>query len=114
MPTLIDLSQDIYEAAELDGIGPFGKLFKIELPLIMTQIRINLIPLTIWTFTDYSLFLILLGPHGGPGRSSRNLFRDRSQWQEHFDQHDPISSRGLCRPGSGVHAHAPTGRNHTK
>ena len=64
---LKNISQDVYEAGELDGVGPIGKLFKIELPLIMTQIRINLILITIWTFTDYSLFLILLGPHGGPG-----------------------------------------------
>ena len=33
----------------------------------MTQIRINLIFMTIGTLTDYGLFLILLGPEGGPG-----------------------------------------------
>jgi ABC-type sugar transport system permease subunit len=57
---------DVYEAAELDGIGPWGMLFRIELPLILTQVRINLIFMTIGTLTTYEMFLILLGPNGGP------------------------------------------------
>lgn len=64
---LQNITQDVYEAAELDGVGPIRKLFAIELPLIMTQVRINLIFLTISTITDYGLFLLLLGPWGGPG-----------------------------------------------
>ncbi len=64
---LQQISQDVYEAAELDGVGPVGKLFKIELPLIMTQVRINLIFMTIGTLTGYEMFLILLGDDGGPG-----------------------------------------------
>jgi ABC-type sugar transport system permease subunit len=64
---LQQISTDVYEAAELDGVSPIGKLFQIELPLIMTQIRINLIMMTIGTLTAYEFFLILLGPDGGPG-----------------------------------------------
>jgi ABC-type sugar transport system permease subunit len=64
---LQNITQDVYEAAELDGVGTFRKLFAIELPLIMTQVRINLIFLTIGTITDYGFFLLLLGPGGGPG-----------------------------------------------
>jgi len=64
---LQQISQDIYEAAELDGVGPVRQLFAIELPLIMTQVRINLIFMTIGTLTGYEFFLILLGPTGGPG-----------------------------------------------
>ena len=60
------ISQDVYEAAELDGVGSWGKLFKIELPLMMTQVRINLIFMTIGTLTDYGLILLLLGTAGGP------------------------------------------------
>ena len=60
------ISQDVYEAAELDGVGSWGKLFKIELPLLMTQVRINLIFMTIGTLTDYGLILLLLGTSGGP------------------------------------------------
>jgi ABC-type sugar transport system permease subunit len=64
---LQNISQDVYEAAEIDGVGSMGKLLFIELPLILTQVRINLIFLTISTLTDYGLFLLLLGSQGGPG-----------------------------------------------
>lgn len=63
---LSNISQEVYEAAELDGVGFWGKIFRIEVPLIMTQVRINLIFLTIGTLNDYAFFLILLGPSGGP------------------------------------------------
>ena len=63
---LQSISQDVYEAAELDGVSSLGKMFRIELPLIMTQVRINLIFMTIGTLTDYGLILLLLGPDGGP------------------------------------------------
>ncbi len=63
---LANISQEVYEAAELDGVGFWGKIFKIEVPLIMTQVRINLIFMTIGTLGEYGFFLILLGPTGGP------------------------------------------------
>lgn len=61
------ISSEVYEAADLDGVGFWGKIFKIELPLILTQVRINLIFMTIGTLTDYAFYLLLLGAHGGPG-----------------------------------------------
>ncbi len=64
---LQNISDDVYEAAELDGVSPLGMIWHIELPLIMTQVRINLIFMTIGTLTGYEMFLILLGPDGGPG-----------------------------------------------
>jgi ABC-type sugar transport system permease subunit len=64
---LANISQDVYEAAELDGAGSLARIWHIELPLILGQIRINLIFLTIGTLLDYGFFLILLGPDGGPG-----------------------------------------------
>lgn len=64
---LQQISIDVYEAAELDGVGPIRRVFSIELPLIMTQVRINLIFMTIGTLTAYEFFLILLGASGGPG-----------------------------------------------
>jgi ABC-type sugar transport system permease subunit len=51
----------------MDGAGPIRKFFSIEVPLIMTQVRINLIFMTIGTLSQYGLFLLLLGPSGGPG-----------------------------------------------
>ncbi len=64
---LQNISADVYEAAEIDGLGSIGKFFSIELPLILTQVRINLIFMTIGTLTDYYLIFLLLGPDGGPG-----------------------------------------------
>jgi len=64
---LQNISDDIYEAGKLDGVGWWGKFTRIELPLIMTQVRLNLILMTIGTLGQYGLLLVLLGPHGGPG-----------------------------------------------
>jgi ABC-type sugar transport system permease subunit len=63
---LQNIGTDVYEAAEIDGIGPWGKFWQIELPLIMTQVRLNLILMIIGTFQAYGFQLILLGPEGGP------------------------------------------------
>jgi ABC-type sugar transport system permease subunit len=48
-------------------VGPIGKFFHIELPLILTQVRLNLILLVIATLQGYGLQLLLLGESGGPG-----------------------------------------------
>tara|TARA_R100000027_G_scaffold50114_1_gene38761 strand:+ start:13933 stop:15420 length:1488 start_codon:yes stop_codon:yes gene_type:complete len=64
---LQNISEDIYEAARLDGVTPLGMIFRIELPLIMTQVRINIIFMTINTLVAYEIFFILLGVDGGPG-----------------------------------------------
>jgi ABC-type sugar transport system permease subunit len=64
---LQNISADVYEAAEIDGLGSLGKFWSLELPLILTQVRINLIFMTIGTLTDYYLVFLLLGPEGGPG-----------------------------------------------
>jgi len=61
------IGTEVYEAAELDGIGPVGKFFYIELPLILTQVRLNLTLLIISTLQGYGLQLLLLGDTGGPG-----------------------------------------------
>lgn len=60
------ISPEVYEAAELDGVGPLGKFFYIELPLILTQVRMMLILLIIGTLQGYGLQLLLLGENGGP------------------------------------------------
>lgn len=63
---LQNIGQDVYEAAELDGIGSWGKFTKIELPLIMTQVRLNLVLMIIGTLQAYGFQLVLLGAEGGP------------------------------------------------
>ena len=81
---LQQISADVYEAAELDGLSAMGKIFYIELPLIVTQIRISLIMLTISTLTAYEQFLILLGPEGGVGNKGLvpGLYMFKTAFQE--------------------------------
>jgi ABC-type sugar transport system permease subunit len=64
---LSSIGQEVYEAGELDGIGPFKKFFYIELPLILTQVRLSLVLLIIGTLSSYGLQLLLLNEYGGPG-----------------------------------------------
>ena len=66
---LQSIGTEIYEAADLDGIGPIQKFFYIELPLILTQVRLSLTLLVISTLQGYGLQLLLLGDSGGPGGS---------------------------------------------
>jgi ABC-type sugar transport system permease subunit len=60
------IDESVYEAAAIDGIGPIRKFFSIELPLILGQVRINLILMIIGTLQDYGLMLVLFGTSGGP------------------------------------------------
>jgi raffinose/stachyose/melibiose transport system permease protein len=64
---LQSIGTDVYEAAEIDGIGPIQKFFYIELPLIMTQVRLNLILMVIGTLQGFGLQLLILNENGGPG-----------------------------------------------
>lgn len=64
---LQSIGTEVYEAAELDGVGPFQKFLYIELPLILTQVRLTLVLLIIGTLQGYGLQLLLLGEGGGPG-----------------------------------------------
>jgi len=61
------IPRSVYECAELDGVGWFGKFLYIELPLIATQVRVNLVLMIIGVLKGYGLILVLLGAEGGPG-----------------------------------------------
>lgn len=63
---LANISTDVYEAADLDGVNWLQKFTKIELPLILTQVRINMIMMIIGTLQTYGNILIILGDSGGP------------------------------------------------
>lgn len=64
---LQNIGQEVYEAATLDGAGWFRKFWSIEFPLILTQVRLNLILIGIGTLQDFGMILILFGESGGPG-----------------------------------------------
>jgi len=64
---LQSIGQEIYEAAELDGINSWQTFLYIELPLIMTQVRLSLVLMIIGSLQGFGLQLLLLGPEGGAG-----------------------------------------------
>jgi raffinose/stachyose/melibiose transport system permease protein len=61
------IGTEVYEAADLDGAGPMQRFLHIELPLIMTQVRLTLVLLIISTLQGFGLQLLLLGESGGAG-----------------------------------------------
>ncbi len=61
------ISKSIYESASLDGAGPIRTFFSIELPLILTQVRINLVLMIIGTIQGWQFVYVFLGESGGPG-----------------------------------------------
>lgn len=63
---LQNISKDIYEAAELDGAGPLRVFWEVELPLIITQVRINLVLTIIATVQGWEFVYLFLGDGGGP------------------------------------------------
>lgn len=63
---LQSIDQSVYEAGDLDGISAVGKFWHIEFPLILTQVRINLVLMIISTLQMYGMILILFGDAGGP------------------------------------------------
>jgi raffinose/stachyose/melibiose transport system permease protein len=63
---LQNIPEDIYEAAEIDGAGPMRIFWRIELPLIMTQVRINLILMMIGTIQQWQNVYLYVGESGGP------------------------------------------------
>ena len=64
---LQSIGTEVYEAADLDGVTPFQKFLHIELPLIMTQVRLMFVLMIIGTLQGYGLQFLLLGEEGGPG-----------------------------------------------
>lgn len=63
---LQSIGTEIYEAAALDGAGPWRIFRSIELPLILGQVRTNLTLLFIGTIQGFGLQYLLLGENGGP------------------------------------------------
>ncbi|GGD84580.1 outer membrane protein assembly factor BamB family protein [Paenibacillus nasutitermitis] len=61
---LIGIPGDIYEAAKLEGIGRINRFLKLELPLLVGQIRLLLVLTFIGTMQDFAL--IYLTTQGGP------------------------------------------------
>jgi ABC-type sugar transport system permease subunit len=79
-----NIDQSVYEAAEVDGCGWLRKFWNIELPLITTQVRLNLVLMIIGTLKGWGQVFVLLDDKGGPDGAGmlpglymfRKAFRD--------------------------------------
>jgi sn-glycerol 3-phosphate transport system permease protein len=62
---------ELYEAAALDGYGPFRRFFRVTLPLISPTLMFLVVVLVIFAFQAFAQVDILTG--GGPARSTETL-----------------------------------------
>ena len=67
---LKDVPEQLYEAAELDGMGPIRRFFAITLPMISPVILFNVITLTIGTLQVFVIpYIITKATPGGDPRA---------------------------------------------
>jgi raffinose/stachyose/melibiose transport system permease protein len=65
---LKSVSESVWEAGALDGVGPLQRLLYLEMPLITGQFKLNLIGTIAAAVTGYGVQLVLT--KGGPGFAS--------------------------------------------
>lgn len=63
---LANIPQGIIEAADLDGLGPLGRIFRIHIPLILEQVKLLIIFTAITVVNGFESIYILT-QDGGPG-----------------------------------------------
>lgn len=69
-----DIPVDVYEAAALDGAGPWRQYFSITLPLLTRPILFVLVANTVWLFEVYAPIRYLT--QGGPEGATETLIYD--------------------------------------
>lgn len=68
---LNDVPQELIEAAEMDGAGPWQRLWRVTLPVIRRSIMTNLMLITLQTLSVFGLIYTMT--RGGPGNKSQTL-----------------------------------------
>jgi multiple sugar transport system permease protein len=81
---LRQVPHDLYEAAAVDGAGPFRKFFSITLPMISPLIFFNTLMVTIHAFQAFTGAYVVSGGTGGPADST--LFYTLYLYQQGFAQ----------------------------
>lgn len=66
-----NISDDIYEAAEIDGASGIQRFFRITVPLMKDTILINMIIVVTGAFRVYDEVYVMT--NGGPGRATQTL-----------------------------------------
>lgn len=65
---LQDVPRELYEAAEIDGAGPWGRLWNVTIPMLSPVIFFNLIMAIIGTLQVFAIPFIMT--QGGPARAT--------------------------------------------
>ncbi|MFC8448588.1 carbohydrate ABC transporter permease [Kitasatospora sp. NPDC057223] len=68
---LNEVPQELVEAAEVDGAGPWQRLWRVTLPVIRRSVLTNLMLVTLQTLSVFGLIYTMT--RGGPGNSSQTL-----------------------------------------
>ncbi|MFY9175318.1 MAG: sugar ABC transporter permease, partial [Peptococcia bacterium] len=69
---LTNVDPQLYEAAEIDGAGPFTKFVKITMPAISPVTFYLLVMSVIWGLQDFARFQIM-APGGGPDNAGLTM-----------------------------------------
>jgi len=64
------IPQQLYEAAEIDGAGLWGKFRHITIPMLTPVIFFNLIMSIVWSFQIFTQVYVMTGGQGGPSDST--------------------------------------------
>lgn len=67
------IPKDIFEAAALDGAGPFHSFFRITLPLLWDTLQVGWVYLGIMAFDCFAIVQVLTVEAGGPNHSTTVL-----------------------------------------
>ncbi len=65
---LISIPSDLFDASEIDGAGPFRRFINIDLPLLLSQVRLLAILTFITVVQEFAAIFLTTG--GGPGSST--------------------------------------------
>lgn len=65
---LISIPSEIFDAAQVDGAGPVRRFFNIDLPLLLSQVRLLVILTFIAVVQEFAAVFLTTG--GGPGSST--------------------------------------------
>ncbi len=68
---LTSIPNEVNEAADIDGAGPFAKLVWITIPMMLPILTVAVLFGVVFTFTDMSVVYLLT--HGGPYNSTHVL-----------------------------------------
>ena len=81
------VSRDLYESAEVDGVGAWGKFFYITVPSIKQVIFIATLLSSLWTFNDFNTIYILTkgGPAGATDILITSIYTNGFEWLRFSD-----------------------------